>query len=1010
MSAPERPLGTTLHRTWPFECVVLRGATPADLAAALRDAEQSVAADAATPLAVSARDLSTRFGTGRLTAAFVADTRATLAERLRLARERIAAGAARIEEDGVHHEREPRGAPGRTVWLFDGAHAVGPGLFRDLAVWLPGFVEAFDHAAGQEADPGRVADFLFGPEGAAREAGAADALWRARLALAAGGVLSRWLLRLMPPPARALGGPGAGRPWLDTRAFTPERLEACDLEAVAAPPTGRWDDLLAGLALETGSVVAHLGPGPAPGGPPGLVGLVRAGADGLFAFLDGLARLAAAGVAVDLGPLFDVRGLSVAKAEGTSAPSTRTFIFQPRSPRFDPRVVTLPAAGAIAPARASRAAPMPDGVMPPGALRAAAPGSGDERADIVLQHLETMRLFLDQHQAAVRLFYGATGGAGVTPAGTPHRESMPLPSVTAAPAPGPMLHQVLELIPGERLRAAARYDVNEAVFLRQHTPNVSAVSSLDPAAFGLPVMPLTFSMEALAEAAALLLPGRVVTGFERLDAARWMTFERDAVDVGITAEVVTPGERLEVAAAIFDPANPRRVYLSGRVVLERDYPPAPAAPEFSDPDAVDCDWSTGEIYPRRGFHGPMLRAITRIGRHGPTGMTGELTVLPRAPLFASEPRPAFRIDPVLLDSLGMGLGIWTWRDEMNGVYPVPFRVGRIRIYGPPLPEAERLRMQVQVTRNRDGLIAADLSAARADGRLHAAADDWEDYVYRLPLAVHRIARDPFGQRIAAPVDPAPAGARSLAVAGSPSGTPWNDVALVEFPDLAPGFFTAAEGIWEKILAFYWLGPAERREWAQQGGDPGRRIAWLTGRAALKDAIRTLLAARGRSVGPYDLPIRTASDGRPVADGFPLALAARGERVWAAAADASRGALGLAVEAPDAMNDAVAGAVFGPEDLRRLYRLGGDWPARAWCAKRAAAAAAGPEAASDLRAFAIEEIDPPSGALRMRAPGRWPAVTGSAPPTGAAPVIEAATTRRGGLVVAVCRIPGASVRA
>ena len=998
MSAPERPLATTLHRTWPAECVVLRAATPADLVAALRAAEESAAADAATPLAVAARALSARFGSGPLTAAIVADTRATLAARLRLARERIAAGAARIDEDGVHHEREPRAAPGRTVWLFDGAHAVGPGLFRDLAVWLPGFVEAFDRAAAQDADPGRVADFLFGPDGAAQDAGAADPLMRARLALAAGGVLSRWLLRLLPPPARALGGPGAGRPWLDTRAFTPERLETCDLDAVAAPPTGRWEDLLAGPALESGSVVVHLGPGPAPGGHPGPVGLVRTNADGLFAFLDGLARLAAAGLPVDPGPLFDVRGLAGAQTDGTGKPSARSFTFQPRSPRFDPRVVTLPAAGAIAPGRASRAATMPDDLGRPAPPRDAAPGPDDERAEIVLQHLETMRLFLDQHQAAVRLFYGAAGAAGATPAGWPRPGSTPVPAVTAAPGPGPMLHQVLELIPGERLRASARHDVNEALFLRQHTPNVPAVSSLDPDAFGLPVMPLTFSMEALAEAAALLLPGHVVTGFESLDAARWMTFERGAVDVGITAEVVTPGERVEVAAAIFDPADPRRVYLSGRVVLERDYPPAPAAPEFSDPDAVDCDWSTGEIYPRRGFHGPMLRAITRIGRHGPTGMTGELTVLPRAPLFASEPRPAFQIDPVLLDSLGMGLGIWTWRDEMNGVYPVPFRVGRIRLYGPPLAEGERLRMQVRVTRNRDGLIAADLSAARADGRLHAAADDWEDYVYRLPLAVHRIARDPFGQRISAPVDAAP------------SGIPWNDVALVEFPDLPPGFFTAAEGIWEKILAFYWLGPAERRAWAQQGGDPGRRIAWLIGRAALKDAMRSLAAARGRKIGPYDLPIGAAGDGRPVADGFSLALAARGERVWAAAADAARGALGLAVESPDAMDDAVAGAAFGPEELRRLHGLGGDWPVRAWCAKRAAAAAAGPEAAADLRAFAIEEIDPAGGALRMTAPGRRPMETGNDPATGGAPAIEAATSRRGGLIVALCRIPAASIRA
>jgi len=145
-----------------------------------------------------------------------------------------------------------------------------------------------------------------------------------------------------------------------------------------------------------------------------------------------------------------------------------------------------------------------------------------------------------------------------------------------------MLHRVLELVPGERLTAAARYDVSEAVFLRQHTPNVSAVSSLDRR-----VRPAGDAADLQHGGAGRGggAPGARPRGhrFERLDAARWMTFERDAVEAGISAQVVARGERLEVAAAIFDPADPRRVYLSGRVVLERDYPPAPAAPEFSDP-------------------------------------------------------------------------------------------------------------------------------------------------------------------------------------------------------------------------------------------------------------------------------------------------------------------------------------------------------------------------------------------------------------------------------------------
>jgi hypothetical protein len=420
------------------------------------------------------------------------------------------------------------------------------------------------------------------------------------------------------------------------------------------------------------------------------------------------------------------------------------------------------------------------------------------------------------------------------------------------------------------------------------------------------------------------------------------------------------------------------------VILEPTYPPAPAAPEFADPAAVTCDWAADEIYPRRGFHGPMLRAITRVGRHGESGMTGELTVLPRSPLFASAPRPVFQIDPVLLDALGMGVGIWTWREEMNGVYPVPFRVGRIRLYGPPLPEGETLRMQVTIARNRDGLIAADLHAASADGRLHAEAGDWEDYVYRLPLAVHRIARDPFGERIATPIAPAPA------------ATGWGDVALVELPVFPPGFFTAAEGIWEKILAFYWLAPAERQEWSRLGGDPERRLAWLRERAVLKDAARTRLAARGQMVGAFDVPIRATRDGRPMAEGLSLALAVHGERVWAAAADEGRGTLGLEVLTHGVLDEAAVAAALGPEDRESLRPFGTDGPLGGICAKRAAAAAIAPEIGLDLRALSIVDVDAVAGTLRLRPGGAWASACGGPD------LVEVVTVRHGDGFLALSR--------
>jgi len=339
---------------------------------------------------------------------------------------------------------------------------------------------------------------------------------------------------------------------------------------------------------------------------------------------------------------------------------------------------------------------------------------------------------------------------------------------------------------------------------------------------------------------------------------------------------------------------------------------------------------------------------------------------------------------VLLDSLGMGVGIWTWREAMNGVYPVPVRVGRIRLYGPPCPEGEILRMEVRVTRNVDGMIAADLAAVRSDGSLHAEVEQWEDYVYRLPLSVHRLAADPFGQQVAIPVAP-PA-----------TGADWDDLALCEFPALPAGFLTAAEGIWEKILAFFWLSPPEREEWWALDGEVCRRHLWLEERATLKEAARQVLSSEARMVGAYDVAISTAANGNPAAAGVSLSLARRGERIVAVAGLAERGALGIALEPAEAFDLQAVADGFSADDHLLLEKLAGDWPARAWCAKAAAAKALGAELDDDPQALGIGEIDHQRGRIRLIPSGPWALLAG------AQAQLEVATARHGDHVLAVCR--------
>ena len=75
---------------------------------------------------------------------------------------------------------------------------------------------------------------------------------------------------------------------------------------------------------------------------------------------------------------------------------------------------------------------------------------------------------------------------------------------------------------GTRRTALVRLDLGRHPFLDDHPrPRIAAE---DPGLGGLPVLPLTFSIEIWREAAAVLMPGAVLTALERIRASRWITF------------------------------------------------------------------------------------------------------------------------------------------------------------------------------------------------------------------------------------------------------------------------------------------------------------------------------------------------------------------------------------------------------------------------------------------------------------------------------------------------------
>src|SRR5207253_4905532 len=88
----------------------------------------------------------------------------------------------------------------------------------------------------------------------------------------------------------------------------------------------------------------------------------------------------------------------------------------------------------------------------------------------------------------------------------------PLLAADHAPQSWPyaLVGQVERLVPGREVILRRVMDLREDLYADDHTLGGRGVSRVDPGQNGLPVLPMTFSLEAMAEAAALLAPGKVV--------------------------------------------------------------------------------------------------------------------------------------------------------------------------------------------------------------------------------------------------------------------------------------------------------------------------------------------------------------------------------------------------------------------------------------------------------------------------------------------------------------------
>ncbi|MCU1262148.1 MAG: beta-ketoacyl synthase, partial [Bryobacterales bacterium] len=211
---------------------------------------------------------------------------------------------------------------------------------------------------------------------------------------------------------------------------------------------------------------------------------------------------------------------------------------------------------------------------------------------------------------------------------------------------------------GQRIELRCSIDPAEHLYLADHC---LYFAGSEYGRQGAPVlsMPLTGSMEIMAEAAARLSPGQKVIGFKDMQAGRWMNVDQGGAPI-----------TLSIAAEFRDASNIRVAIRSGNgksgdllaectVVVGNRFPELLSSAPLTLKNARPPQTTGRGIYTEhRMFHGPSFQGVLDLDLIGEDGVSGTLEVLPAGKLFRSDPNPRMQIDPFLLDAAGQMVGYW----------------------------------------------------------------------------------------------------------------------------------------------------------------------------------------------------------------------------------------------------------------------------------------------------------------------------------------------------------------
>lgn len=384
-------------------------------------------------------------------------------------------------------------------------------------------------------------------------------------------------------------------------------------------------------------------------------------------------------------------------------------------------------------------------------------------------------------------------------------------------APLPLLGKIKQLEAGKRIETECTFDLDEDLFLADHC--FINPDGIKPLCECFPLLPLTMTLEVMAEASACLAPGLGLISIENIRANQWIALDgvqRTTVRVESVVQSIQDGiVRIRSEVLLGDKSTATGYFNFAekyRLTVHLQF--SELGNERAYPIAVERLY-TDRYY----FHGPRFQCMRSVDRLGDRGIVGELQVPTRRDFFASVSTPQLILDPVTLDGAGQMLGAIFYGED---VYMLPVSIEKIEFYQPAPAPGTRVPIRVDVREyDRDARrISGNMEVQDGHGNVWFRILAWQDILFRWPREMLDVLRLPKEHTLA----------REAVVSSAENGT----LHVV----LRRQLFRDAQ--LERLARLY-LNAGEWPEFEKVESSYKKQREWLMGRIAAKDAVRLWLA-------------------------------------------------------------------------------------------------------------------------------------------------------------------------